>query len=89
MFALPPNHPLHRCEPLRGEVESALAGYFGRIVPVRLAVDEGQVARPPEALDEAIDPAELTDARPADVASPLEQLAKAFPGAEIIEEAGP
>ncbi len=85
VFALPPNHPLHRCEPLRPEVESALAGYFARAVPVRLVVDQGQVARPLEPDDEHIDPSDLVDARPADVPSPLEQLAQAFPGAEIVD----
>ena len=50
VFALPANHPLHRCEPLRPEVEAALAGYFNRLVPMRLAIDEGQVARPPDQL---------------------------------------
>jgi DNA polymerase-3 subunit gamma/tau len=88
-FALPPNHPRHRCEPLRPEVEAALGAYFGRAVPLELVVDEGQPARPPEAFDdEPIDPAELVDARPADIPSPIEQLAKAFPGAEIIDDAG-
>ena len=48
VFALPANHPLHRCEPLRPEVEAALGGYFRQMVPLRLAVDDGQVARPPD-----------------------------------------
>jgi DNA polymerase-3 subunit gamma/tau len=85
VFALPLNHPLHRCEPLRGEVEAALAGYFGHTVPVRLVLDQGQVAKPPDEPEEPVDPSELVDARPADVPTPVEQLAKAFPGAELLE----
>ena len=100
VFALPPNHPMHRCEPLRPDVEAALATYFGHAVPLRLVVDQGQTARPPrpadatgdepgdEPVDEPVDLAELVEARPADIPSPAEQLAKAFPGAEIVEETG-
>ena len=100
VFALPPNHPMHRCEPLRPDVEAALATYFGHAVPLRLVVDQGQTARPPrpadvtghgagdEAVDEPVDLADLVEARPADIPSSAEQLAKAFPGAEIVEETG-
>ena len=96
VFALPPNHPMHRCEPLRPDVEAALATYFGHAVPLRLVVDQGQIARPPRSadaprddpVDEPVDLGELLDARPADIPSPAEQLAKAFPGAEIVEETG-
>jgi hypothetical protein len=96
VFALPPNHPMHRCEPLRSDVEAALATYFGHAVPLRLVVDQGQIARPPQPadvagddpVDEPVDLAELVEARPADIPSPAEQLAKAFPGAEIVEESG-
>ena len=96
VFALPPNHPMHRCEPLRPDVEAALATYFGHAVSLRLVVDQGQIARPPrpadvagdEPVDEPVDLAELVEARPADIPSPAEQLAKAFHGAEIVEETG-
>ena len=89
VFALPANHPLHRCEPLRPEVEAALTGYFHRMVPLRLAVDDGQVARPPElgfSPADHLDDADMEGAPMADVPSPLEQLAQAFPGAEIVED---
>ncbi len=87
LFAVPPNHPLGRLEAHRGEVEAALAAEFGRPVPLRLVTDEGQAATNTADLpEEGIDPRELVDARPDEIPSPLEQLARAFPGAEIVDE---
>jgi DNA polymerase III subunit gamma/tau len=96
VFALP--NAAHRdvCEGRRGEVEAALAKHFGGPVPLRLVVesDGGDApvpetpsnapkAAPPE--DEVVDLASLEDA-PSAVASDIDRLAKAFPGAELVDE---
>ncbi|HEV8298306.1 MAG TPA: DNA polymerase III subunit gamma/tau [Acidimicrobiales bacterium] len=93
VFAFPNEVHRARCEQLRPEVEAALAARFGRPVPLRLVADDVATApdrgrranEPVEPLpDEAIDPAELTDA-PAG-GGVLDQLTTAFPGAELIDE---
>ena len=90
VFALPANHPLHRCEPLRPEVEAALAGYFDRLVPMRLAIDEGQIARPPDQLagsTNTVDPSRAGVGRARPIRHrPSSSWPKAFPGAEIVED---
>jgi DNA polymerase-3 subunit gamma/tau len=100
-YALPPNHPLARCEQHRTEVEAVLAAHFGRPVPLLLVTD----GEPPPAADDAdrapatgpaddpiesIDPDELVDA-PVGTPAPssVERLAAAFPGAQILDETGP
>jgi DNA polymerase III subunit gamma/tau len=86
-----PNEPHRvRCEPLRADVEAALAAQFGRPVTIRLVADAGQVAYdaptggPPA--DEDVDPSELIDAAPVDAASIVERVVAAFPGAQLLEE---
>ena len=84
-----------RAERVRPEVEAALAGHFGRPIPLRLVDDESGPARPKvepvEAApvehepEESIDLAELSDAD--DVATTgVDKLVQAFPGAVVIEE---
>ena len=98
VFALANAPTRDRAERVRVEVEAALAAQFGRPVPLRL-VDESAVgsssARPsvtpaapvedavPE--ESAIDPGELVDATDV-VTSGVEKLARAFPGAVVIDE---
>lgn len=100
VFALPNKIHAAKCEEVRTEVEAALAGHFGRPVPLRIEVDEGAPApagwagpttEPPPGdrgapdLAEDIDLAELTDAH--DVAtSSVERIAQVFPGTELVEE---
>jgi hypothetical protein len=43
-FALPSTHPFARCEPLKAEVEAALAARFGRPVPLTLVADDEATA---------------------------------------------
>ena len=89
-----PNGP-HRdaCEPLRPQVEEALAAHFGRRVPVQLVVDgaapgaDGGPPDPDAALEERYDPSELVDA-PEEGANPIERVAQAFPGAKLLEDDG-
>ena len=100
-YALPPNHPLARCEQHRTEVETVLAAHFGRPVPLQLVTD-GDPPPPSDDADrapatgpaddpiESIDPDELVDAPVgAPAPSSVERLAAAFPGAQILDETGP
>ncbi len=99
-----PNGP-HRdaCEPLRPQVEGALAAHFGRAVPVRLVVDGGPPTDgpggadgpPPPAdddtgpiPDEPFDPGELVDAPLEPTVSAVERVAAAFPGAKLLDDDG-
>jgi len=100
-FAVPNAPHREKCEAKRKEVEEALAAHFHRSVPLRIVVDsgstgEGGTGRPvrsgpalrvvpdPEP-DDDIDIASLSDAPPDD-RSPIDRLAEAFPGAELLEE---
>jgi hypothetical protein len=95
VFALPNAIHRARCEPLREEVETALAAHFKMAVPIRLVVDPGAVAAAagpepdpvpePEPEEAIIDVSELRDAPPA-VTSGIDHLTEAFPGAELVEE---
>ena len=84
-----------RAERVRPEVEAALAGHFGRPIPLRLVDDESGPSQPkvdpvvvaPEEHEpeESIDLAELSDAD--DVATTgVDKLVQAFPGAVVIDE---
>jgi len=99
-YGLPNQVTCDRCEEGRPEVEAALAARFGRPVPVRLVVDTTS-APPPDALDAAAltrpgDDAEHEDE--ADLGAPIEELADAgsvasgldlitgaFPGAQVVD----
>ena len=85
MSAPTPPHR-ERCERHRTEVEAALAA-AGAAHRIELVV-EGAPTEPVESLahdEEAdIDPAELVDAPPAAVPTPLERITQAFPGAQLV-----
>ena len=85
VFALPTEPHRQQCEPLRAEVEAALALRFGRAVAVLLVVDTGAGPDPGQTDTDpgTIDMDALEDA-PAAVASPEERLKQAFPGAEEV-----
>ena len=97
VFGLPNKIHVGKCEEVRADVESALAAHFGRVVPLRIVVDDGAppppgstpVAPPtePDAPDDVadIDLSELTDASDAAV-STVDRVAEVFPGAELVEE---
>ena len=92
-FALPTEIHRQRCEEVRTDVMEALAGHFGRTVPLTLVVDGGgpsaqaveQHPSSPNAAssdddeEDVGDVSELEDAPP--VASPTARLLEAFPGA--------
>ncbi|MEY2443944.1 MAG: polymerase subunit gamma/tau, partial [Ilumatobacteraceae bacterium] len=85
-----------RAEEYRSEVERALAAAAGRHIPLILVVDQTsghddnvvQLKRtqPMPAADEDVDTGDLVDVPPDAVVSPIDRLAQAFPGSEIIEE---
>ncbi len=98
-FALPNSPHRDHCEKKRPEVERALAEHFGRPVPLRLvvgAVPPAQVAAQPtgsHALDgpePADEPVGLDEVRALpdapDESTGVERLARAFPGAKLIDE---
>jgi DNA polymerase III subunit gamma/tau len=101
VFALPNAPHAERCEACRPDVEAALAAYFGRAVPLRLAVDEdlppadrgsssgsgavGSSSSPSPEADEDVDLTQLTDAH--DVATTsVDRVRELFPGAELVDE---
>jgi DNA polymerase III subunit gamma/tau len=83
-----------RADEYRAEVEKALAAAVGRHVPLSLVVDsqsgdEPVVTATPVAAapaDDEVDTSDLIDVPPEDVVSPIDRLAQAFPGSEIIDE---
>jgi hypothetical protein len=83
-----------RAEEYRQEVERALAGAAGRQIRLSLVVDHAshddnvvQLKRAqPAPADEDVDTGDLVDVPPDAVISPIDRLAQAFPGSEIIEE---
>ncbi|MGZ4792689.1 MAG: DNA polymerase III subunit gamma/tau [Ilumatobacteraceae bacterium] len=85
-----------RAEEYRQEVERALATAAGRQIRLSLVVDHAttthddnvvQLKRAQQApADEDVDTGDLVDAPPDAVISPIDRLAQAFPGSEIIEE---
>lgn len=89
VFALPDQGLLGRAASVKQDAEAALAGYFDRLVPLRLVLDDGAApARsdvpPPEDDDpSSYDFDDLEDAGAA-VVSPEQRLLEAFPGAEEV-----
>ena len=85
VFAVPNQHFLTRCEEVKAEVEAALAAHFGRPVPLRLTVDRPAPV-PADTAPEPEEPPELheTAEPPPAVASPVDRLRQAFPGAEEV-----
>jgi DNA polymerase-3 subunit gamma/tau len=87
VFALPDETHLSYCEEHRGEVEAVLSAHFSTKLALRLVVDDGSVAAPPEIPEERpeelTDVAELSDPVPG-VASIEERLLQMFPGAEEV-----
>jgi hypothetical protein len=97
VYALPDQGLLTRAQPLRGEVEAALAAHFGVPVPVRFILDSpsagggdgpapggaGEETDDGEAEMLSYDLDDLADAGPA-VVSPEQRLLEAFPGAEEV-----
>ena len=95
-----PNAP-HRdaCEALRPQVEAALAAHFGVPVPLRLVVDGEAPSNAPAPAanrdeddappDDQYDLGELVDAPPENAVNPIERVALAFPGAQLVDDERP
>ena len=97
-FAVPNEPSLKNCREKLDEVQEALTARFGRPVPLELVVDgdaataprpdagAGPAASPADdALDEAVDLDDLTDAPDASTGG-IAQLRDAFRGAELLED---
>ncbi len=98
-YALPNDIHRKRCEELLDEVHEAIAAQLGGAVRLTLTVADGErpsrVSEPEtgegtasggatEADDDAVDLTDLTDADDSE-GSLLEQVTKAFPGAEVVD----
>ena len=91
VFALP--DPMHRdrCEPVKADVEAALAAHFGRRVALKLVADVRPSVDDAPGRDDTDDSvsyeqiAELRDAPPVAGATPAERIKSAFPGAEEVQ----
>ena len=79
-FALPNAPHVLRCEPLKPDVEAALASEFGRPVPLVLVVEGSPEAEPAPA-------ATTTDEKPAATAEPVDEASDIGPVDEL-EDAG-
>jgi DNA polymerase-3 subunit gamma/tau len=94
VFVLPNEPSLARAAEVQGEVEEILQRRFGRPVPLRLVTEGGDggsaaagaggPTAPAAPDDEVVDLAELEDA-PGGLASGLDALTEAFPGAEVTD----
>ncbi len=89
-FALPNATHVTRCEPLKADVEAALAAEFGRAVPLVLVVDGGSdVPEPPASTTDDSPPAGADEggATPAPRSEMADELADIGP-VEDLEDAG-
>ncbi|HVF32429.1 MAG TPA: DNA polymerase III subunit gamma/tau [Acidimicrobiales bacterium] len=89
VFALPDPTHRDRCEAVKADVEAALAGHFGRRVPLKLVADIRPTADEAAAQEEDDSVefehiAELRDAPPVAGDSPADRIKSAFPGAEEV-----
>jgi len=89
VYAFPSATVCEMAEVQMSELEAALAAHFGGAVAVRLVVDGGGDAPAVAAVapdEELPDLTGLTDAPEAPIATPVDHLTSAFPGAEIVDE---
>ena len=75
---------------MHGDVLSPSAGRAAAARAVADAAEPRDVAEPSTDLpdDDDVDLEDLVDAPPETVKTPIDRLAEAFPGSELIEEAG-
>jgi DNA polymerase-3 subunit gamma/tau len=103
-LGLPNEAHRDKCEQHRELVERELSSAAGAVVAVELVTDGGSgggwggdaddappgdregVGRPGD--EEDIDPHDLVDVPPESVKSPIDRLAEAFPGSELVEDRG-
>jgi hypothetical protein len=94
VYALPNEPHRQRCEDIKGEVEAALAVFYGVPLTLRL-VSETTLGRGPATrpLDESLPPdeappIEATVPAPGPPVDTITRLTEAFPGAVVIGEDG-
>jgi DNA polymerase-3 subunit gamma/tau len=99
-LAVPNDTHRSKCEQFRADAEAALVAVLGARVPLAFVVDAAHDDEPPRGAvaaaapaapapaeaDDDIDLNELVDAPPESVVSPIDRLAQAFPGSEMIDE---
>jgi hypothetical protein len=90
VFALPNAAHRDQCEPIRPDVEQALAAHFGRPVPLRLVAEaaSGQAAsggRSPDDDEQGFSRDDLRDAPTVAPSSPADRLKSAFPGSREVD----
>jgi len=99
-LAVPNDTHRSKCEQFRADAEAALVAVVGARVPLAFVVDATHDDEPPRGAvaaaapaapapveaDDDIDLNDLVDAPPESVVSPIDRLAQAFPGSEMIDE---
>jgi DNA polymerase-3 subunit gamma/tau len=101
-LAVPNDTHRSKCEQFRADAEAALVAVLGARVPLAFVVDATHDDEPPRGAvtasaaapaapapaeaDDDIDLNDLVDAPPESVVSPIDRLAQAFPGSEMIDE---
>jgi DNA polymerase-3 subunit gamma/tau len=99
-LAVPNDTHRSKCEQFRADAEAALVAVLGARVPLAFVVDAAHDDEPPRGAvaaaapaapapaeaDDDIDLNDLVDAPPESVVSPIDRLAQAFPGSEMIDE---
>ena len=94
LIAAPNEMHRNKCEQHRGDVEAAIVAVLGTRVGVHFVVDTADdepaaastAAASAEAAEREIDLHDLVDAPPATVVTPIDRLAQAFPGSELLDE---
>ena len=94
LIAAPNEAHRAKCEQHRADVEAAIVAVLGGKVGVQFVVDAAHDDAPAaaaataaaDAADHEIDLHDLVDAPPDSVVSPIDRLAQAFPGSELLDE---
>jgi DNA polymerase-3 subunit gamma/tau len=94
LIAAPNEAHRAKCEQHRADVEAAIVAVLGGKVGVQFVVDAAHddapaaaaAAAAADAADHEIDLHDLVDAPPDSVVSPIDRLAQAFPGSELLDE---
>ena len=94
LIAAPNETHRAKCEQHRGDVEAAIVAVLGARVGVQFVVEAAEdepaaastAAASAEAAEREIDLHDLVDAPPETVVTPIDRLAQAFPGSELLDE---
>jgi DNA polymerase III subunit gamma/tau len=101
-LAVPNDTHRSKCEQFRADAETALVAVVGARVPLAFVIDATHDDEPPRGAvtasaaapaapapveaDDDVDLDDLVDVPPESVVSPIDRLAQAFPGSEMIDE---